>query len=147
MSTRPRPSRLTIFSSRALRSFNGAALTSAPFDEKEIEGDIGRLATAEQQVIEDGAASLIESHDLAVEDAALRKALQQPIEALEAVPVLGEHPDLDSIGDATEAIVLELEKPARSVEWLFPHNGNDRVHAPTSKRMSEPRVNEKKPRP
>ncbi len=57
------------------------------------------------------------------------------------------HPTADSIGDPTKTIVLELEEPGRVIEWLYPHNGNDRVHAPTWKRMSEPLVNEKKPRP
>jgi len=36
------------------------------FDEKEIEGDVGRLASAKQQVIEDRPAGLVECDDLAV---------------------------------------------------------------------------------
>ncbi len=49
-----------------------------------------------------------------------------------------EHPPLDRVGDAPEAVQLQLEQPSVTVERLLAANGDDRLHRQEIGRSGQP---------
>ena len=90
------------------------------FDEKEIEGDVGRPAPTEQQVMKYRSTGLVEGHDLTVKGMARRETVQQSLEAPEPVLVLGEHPTAGHVGNAAEPSYFSSNSHAGS------SNGSER---------------------